>query len=205
MNPARLLFILPILFLASCAGDGGSSSTSTAASEPSGARQRSLDDWANDISKDNGFRVDEAGNYVPRSNKRSSFDRNRNSPYFKEGYSKKEYSGTKSYEKKSWWGDSEYAKKSYDGNTDGSRFQTESRFQGQGARETGSAAGNLPGDYKTGSYKTGSARESAQNGIGKPSDAETDVRRRVFSQPTITNYRQQRNMSVQETKGILGR
>ena len=162
-----------------------------------------MDEWVGENSRDNGFKTDAAGNFVPRSNKRSSFELNRDSAYFKGDYAKKDFK-TNDYSKKSWWGDTKYEAKNYQGDTDGSRFRSASRFQGAGAREAGSAA-DLPGAYKTGSYATRAARETAGTRIDRPSDAETDVRRRVYTAPSVIDWREQRGMTVSEAKGLLGR
>ena len=155
------------------------------------------------LDENNGYKQDSEGNWLPQSDKRSSFETNRESAYFKGDYSKKQYK-TEEYGKKSWWGDTKYESKRYEGNTDGSRFQTSSKFQQQGAREANTAA-DIPDPYKTGNYATTSAREAGSKRLDKSSDAETDSRRRVFTQPEIYDWRKQRDMSVSETKGIMGR
>jgi hypothetical protein len=198
--------IFPLLLIASCAGDGGGdgSAAGASSSETNGFKpfsERMADTMAG---RDGGYTKDEDGSWTTSSKKRSSFETDRNSPYFKGDYAKKEYGGKKDYSKKSWWGATEYERKGYEGDTDGSRFQSTSRYQGKGARETGTAA-NLPGDYRTENYATGAANEAGQRHLDKPSDAETDVRRRVFPAPTVTRWNPQRAMSVEETKGILGR
>lgn len=153
--------------------------------------------------RDGGFSKDADGNFLPSSKKRSSFETNRDSAYFKGGYGKKDYK-TNDYSKKSWWGDTRYESKKYEGNTDGSRFQTSSRFQGSGAREAKTNA-KLPGDYHTNQYGTSAARERNAKQIGKPSDAETDFRRKVYTAPAIIGWKEQRSMSMGETKSFLGR
>lgn len=153
--------------------------------------------------RDGGFTKDADGNFLPTSKKRSSFEMNRDSPHFKGDYAKKNFK-TNDYSKKSWWGDTKYESKKYEGNTDGSRFQASSRFQDAGAREANTSA-RLPGTYRTEQYGTGAAREAGSSRLGKPSDAETDVRRRVFTPPAVVDWREQRSMSMGETKSILGR
>ena len=49
------------------------------------------------------------------------------------------------------------------------------------------------------------ARETDGKRLDRPSDAETDIRRRVFQQPQIIDYRDQRKLTLQETKSFLGR
>jgi hypothetical protein len=192
--------ILPIAFVCSCSNDGGSS-TSEADSGFKPFSQRMADNLSG---RNGGFVKDDEGNWKSSSGKRSSFETNRESAYFKGDVQKKEYGGKKDYSKKSWWGDTRYESKTYEGNTDGSRFQTVSRHQGTGARESGSAA-DLPEAYQTGNYATGAARETGKRNISKPSDAETDVRRRVYPKPTVTNWGEERRMSMEDTKSFLGR
>jgi hypothetical protein len=203
------LLALPVLLLASCAGDGSGDSATGASGRPakssssSGGKVRTLDEWVGETTRDNGYKTDADGNLVPRSNKRSSFELNRDSPHFKGDYAKKNFK-TNDYSKKSWWGDTQYESKKFGGDTDGSRFQTSSRFQDSGAREANTSA-KLPGAYRTNQYGTSTAREAGGSRFGKPSDAETDVRRRVYTPPAVVDWREQRSMSVGETKSFLGR
>lgn len=108
------------------------------------------------------------------------------------------------FKKAAWWGDKSYPRKPYTGNTDGSRFQVASKAKDKTARETGTAA-DVPGPYQTGTYRTGDARESSGKRIGKTSDAETDIRREVFPEPDVADWKQQREMDIRATKSILGR
>jgi len=185
--------LLPLVWLAaSCASDKGSSS----APEP-------VKPLSQRLSESNGYKQDANGNWVPKTDKRSSFESQGESPYFKGEYGKKDYQ-TGDYSKKSWWGNKDYGRKSYDGDTDGSSFQKSSRMQGQGAREAGGSA-DIPDAYQTGGYATSDAREAGRDGLAKPSDAETDIRRRVFKQPAIIDWREQRSLTLEQSKGILGR
>ena len=153
--------------------------------------------------KDGGYSKDEKGNYLPKSNKRSSFETNRDSPYFKGDYAKKDYK-TSQISKKSWWGDTKYESKKFEGDTDGSRFQTASKLGEKGAQESGTAA-KLPGKYKTANYATNSASETGSKRLDHTSDAETDFRRKVYTAPSVIDWREQRGMSLGETKSMLGR
>ena len=207
----RLILATPFLLLASCAGDGGGDSAIGASGRPSSASssdssgfkplsQRMGDTIAG---RDGGYTKDAEGNFLPTSNKRSSFELNRDSPHFKGEYAKKGFK-TNDYSKKSWWGDTRYESKKFGGDTDGSRFQTSSRFQNAGAREANTSA-KLPGAYRTDQYGTSTAREEGSSRFGKPSDAETDIRRRVYTPPAVVDWREQRSMSMGETKSFLGR
>ena len=193
MSISRSIPLLLTLLAASCASDSGKS---TPEPEP----QKSLSQRLNES---NGYKQDANGNWVPRNDKRSSFETQADSHDFKGEYSGKTYKAGE-YAKKSWWGNKDYGSQSYTGNTDGSRFQQKSRLDGQSARETGSNA-KIPGPYQTGNYGTSAARESGKTNLSKPSDAATESRRRVYEQPEIIDWKQQRAITLDQSKGILGR
>ena len=154
------------------------------------------------LDQKNGYKQDSHGNWVPQIDQRSQFESKGQSPYFQGKYDKKTYQ-TGSYGKKSWWGNKDFGLKPYAGNTDGSHFQKNSRYSQQGARESGTPA-NLPGTYQTGTYATGSAREASRQGILRKTDALTESRRNSYQKPEIIDWQEQRNLSVEQSKGILG-
>lgn len=198
----RLALLLPaaVMLAVSCASDQKPSAP------PAAAEVAATKPLSQRLNESNGYEVDADGNWVPRNNKRSSFENQGSSPYFQGSNpnQKKEYK-TGDYSKKSWWGNKDYGRKPYQGETDGSRFQQSSRLNGMGAREAGKAArGTDP--YETGTYATTAAREADTRDIAKPSDAETDFRRRTSNmQPEIIDWREQRDLSVEQSRGILGR
>lgn len=199
MNPRLYPILLFLLGPVSCSSDSGSAQKSQPVFKP--FSQRIAEDQQQ-VGKDN-FKPDENGNFLPQDNKRSSFETKGQSPYFKGDYAKKAYkAGT--YEKKSWWGNKDYGRQQYAGNTDGSRFQKNSRFDGKGAQESGSAA-DIPGPYQTDNYATGDAREAGKDRLTRPSNAEIENRREVFQQPMILDWQEQRKLSLDQSKGILGR
>lgn len=185
--PCLLLLLLPL----SCASDSGDSGP-----EPHKPLSQRLNEK-------NGYTQDADGNWLPKTDKRSSFENQAQSAYFQGDYAKKTYQTT-DYSKKSWWGNKNYGSQKYSGNTDGSRFQKSSRHDGAGAPETGKSTG-LSNAYQTNDYRTGAAREAGKKGIKKSSDAETDVRRRVYPAPEIIDYQQQRSLSLGQSKSLLGR
>ena len=64
----------------------------------------------------------------------------------------------------------------------------------------------LPGPYATGSYATGPALEQQKaRTIPHAVDAETEARRRVYEAPEVLNWHEQRAISREETKSLLGR
>ena len=195
MKTLRFIVLLPVLLLASCAsGSGPEKSTATAAPARKKLSER--------VNESNGYKQDASGNWKPQNDKRSEFENKGESNFARKDFKKQEYK-TGDYTKKSWWGNKEYTPKSYAGNTDGSRFQKSSAQQGTGARETNTTA-NIPNDYQTGSYATTSAREAAAAPVKKSSNAAIDHRQKVFQQPEIIDWREQRSLSVDQSKGILG-
>lgn len=185
---------LMALLTVSCASDSNKEkSSSTPAIKPLSQR----------IDEKNGYQKDANGNWQAQTEKRSSFESKGPSAYFKGGYAKKDYKTT-NYSKKSWWGNKDYQTKEYAGSTDGSRFQKSSSLNGKSARDTGKSA-SLTKAYKTRDYATQSAREQDTKNIKKFSDTETDIRRRVYPTPDVIDWTQQRSLSIDQSKGILGR
>ena len=181
-----------LLFSTACSND-----KKTAESKPT------FKPFSQRLNEKNGYSQDTEGNWIAQGGKRSSFESQGASPFFQGEYRKNAYK-TGEYAKKSWWGNKDYGRRVYDGNTDGSRFMKPSALDGQGAREANTAA-DLPDNYQTKNFATNEAKEANKQNVSKTSDAETDSRRRVFQQPDIIDWREQRSLSVEQSKGILGR
>ncbi len=199
MKTLALITLLPALWLVSCSSH---SKPQTTAPKPEGARIRTVDEWSDDISKNNGIKQDANGNMIPKANKRSSFESKSEFHGAHKDFKKQAYR-TGDYAKKSWWGNKSYDRKSYAGKTDGSRFQKASTLQGKGAREASRAA-DIPDTYQTDDYTTNTAREGSATGFKKTSNDLIENRRKSFKQPEIYDWREQRAMSVDQSKGILG-
>ncbi|MFN4872237.1 MAG: hypothetical protein ACK40T_11420, partial [Akkermansiaceae bacterium] len=137
------------------------------------------------------------------SNKRSSFELQRESPHFKDKFEKETYKAG-DYEKKSWWGKKTYEVSEYKGDTDGSRFQTQAELHGKETKYMDKRVST--GDpYKTNRLEYGSAGESDAKHIDKPRNDYVETRRRVYKQPSIIDWDEQRKLSLEESRGILGR
>lgn len=194
----RHLLNLPV-FVIVCAmsncADKNVDPAKPAAAEPKSLAQR--------LSESGGYTQDAEGNWVPRSDKRSSYDSQRDSPYFKGKIEKEKYK-TGEYAKKSWWGSKNYEAGEYSGNTDGSRFQTTARQQGQMARANGEKA-RLEGSFETNTLDRDSAREASRGSIDRPVNAYTESQRATYKAPSVIDWREQRGMSIDKSKGILGR
>lgn len=184
---------LPLILLVACGSRSGSSNSPTEGFKPFSQR----------LNENNGYQVDAQGNWIPRNNKRSEFESRGEAVQTTKEYAKKDY-GTREHSKKSWWGSKDYGSKNYDGNTDGGRFQKTSRLDGKGARDSGRKA-DVPGSYQTDNYATSASRESAADKITKPTDANTKNRRESYVSPDIIDWREQRSLSVDQSKSLLGR
>ena len=197
MNTQRFIVLQPALLLAlilaSCASGP---EKSTAAAAPA---RKSLSERLN---QSNGYKQDANGNWKPQNDRRSEFESKGKSNFAGKDFNKQEYKAG-DYAKKSWWGNKQYAPKSYSGNTDGSRFEKSSDQQGKGAREMNTTA-KIPDNYQTDSYTTSAAREAGTAPLKKGSNAAIDKRQKVFQQPEIIDWREQRSLSVDQSKGILG-
>mgnify|MGYP000110727435 CR=1 FL=1 len=55
-----------------------------------------------------------------------------------------------------------------------------------------------------GTYATGDAREAGKNSIAKPSNDGIENRREVYEAPEIMDWKEQRKLSMDQSKGILG-
>jgi hypothetical protein len=196
VKPILATAALAFVLLASCASDKNKSDTIASAPPP----KRSLRER---LSGETGYKQDANGNWVPGDDRRSSFESVGQDPNFqRKGIEKKEYNaGT--FAKKAWIGGKDYRAKEYAGNTDGGRFQKASALGGQGAREAGRDAG-LRNEYRTAGYATGSARETGRDPIATSGNAMIENRQEVFQQPEVVGWRQ-RNLTVQQSNGILGR
>ena len=196
MKIFHLFAVLPVIFLASCGGNFATQKATAAAPARKTLKQR--------MDENGGYKQDAEGNWKPRSDKRSPYESQGQDPNFAGKNFKAKAYKTGDYAKKSWWGNKQYDRKSYAGNTDASRFQKTSDLQGRGAREANTAA-DIPDRYQTDSYATNSAREAGAAAIKKPSNDGIENRRKGFEQPEIIDWRQQRTLSMDQSKGILGR
>ncbi len=196
MKFPSLIVALPLIFLVSCAGGSAVRKPSVTAQTRKTLSQR--------MDEKNGYQQDSNGNWKPQSDKRSPFESQGQDPNFAGKNCKAKAYKTGDYAKKSWWGNKEYDRKAYAGNTDASRFQTASDLQGKGAREANTAA-NIKNPYTTSAYATNAAREARVEAVKKSSNDQIENRRKAFQQPEIIDWREQRTLSMDQSKGILGR
>lgn len=147
---------------------------------------------------------DKDGNPVMKSDLRSSLEGKTNHIASNRDFNGEDYT-KKSYRKKRWGGNTIFNRKGYDGNTDASRFKSEPWFARKKANASGQTATSAGKAYGVDQFAAGNARESSSASIARTSDAETNVRRRVYKQPKITHWKDQGGLSVNDTKQRLGR
>ena len=194
-----VIALLPAFGLASC-GSNSSSSTASAHATSTPAHM-TLEERCN---TKYGFKQDAHGNWKPRVDLRSPLESVGTSPYFKGNYQTKECK-TPTLASKSWWGSKDYTTKAFSGNTTASALQKTSRADGLRSREDGTLSQAAGKTVRTNSFKTGTANETKRGEFGHPSDAQTDSTNRSYVQPAVIDWQQQRAMSMDETKNMLGR
>jgi len=160
------------------------------------------DAWGNDERYTVG--KDKDGNPVMKSDRRSQLEGKRNHMDSNRDFSGKDYMA-KSYRKKRWGGNTVFGNKKYEGNTDASRYKQEPWFVQKQASASGKTAYGSDKTYSVNPFSTSSAHEQGGTRIARTSDAETDVRRRVFVQPDITHWKNQKGLSIGDTNRKLGR
>ena len=182
--------------LVSC-GTGSDKKESTASSEP--PRRLSLNERFTSGGQDpNSFKRGADGKLKIDNAKRSQFELKGQATVGGKNYQKKDYR-TGDYAKKTWaGGNKDYGNKAYAGPTDGSRFQTNSRMDGQGAPESGSRA-RIPDTYDTGTYATGDAREDGN--LSRDSGAAAREAGRTNDQ---FQWHSQRDLTVDQSRSMLG-
>lgn len=149
---------------------------------------------------------DENGNPVMKSDRRSTFEGKQSSIAGHRDFRGKDYT-SKSYRKKRWGGNTLFGgNKKYSGNTDANKYRNQPWFVQQQSRalaQRSRAEGK--GYRKLGLFRTTQAREQSGRRLSRPQDAETNVRRRVYKQPGITHWKEQKGLSVGDTNRMLGR
>jgi hypothetical protein len=209
--PARFLPLLPALGLVACSGTGGETAAPVASPDPVASNKIKTGDWFDD---DRDKIASKYGSMNPKMTKDGQMVAGegkdfegfkRDNPQFKGRWEGKEYQAGE-LRKKSWWGDKDYVKKVYGGNTDANGLRKDSRFNGRTAGEGAVAARDSGKAYDTGTFETGRAREDGSGqAISKISDAETDERRRVFTDPDIIPWKEQNGVTIEEAKKSMGR
>lgn len=182
--------------LASCGTGGGAGTDATAGPTTTGLSQR--------LNQDQGFTRDTDGNWVPRSDKRSQYDGRRTANLNPRNTVNTGSYTPAEYKKTEWTRTRAARTHDYAGKTDGSRFQSSASAQGQSARQSGTRA-RTPGSYRTQGFGTNAAREGSARRHDRPTDAHTQTRREIYVEPEITDWREQRSLSIEQSRSLLAR
>lgn len=147
---------------------------------------------------------DEDGNPMMKSDRRSSLEGKQNNMATSRDFQGKDYN-SKSYRKKRWGGNTFFGRKKYEGNTDASKYNKEPWFVRKQAGAEGQRAYADGKSYSVNPFRTSGASEQGGARISRPQDAETNFRRRVYKQPDVTHWKNQKGLSVGDTNRMLGR
>jgi len=194
--PSICLSALAAGAIASCGNGGGQGTSSTSAAGVAPLSQR--------LNQDQGYTRDADGNWIPRSDQRSEFDRRMaNGVDGRSPFANRKFRANH-YQAPEWTRPQSSAPQAYQGDTDGSRFRTTADAQGRKARQARERA-RIPGDVPTGTYATGSSREANARRFDRPQDTHTQNRRDLLDAPVITDWRQQRDLTIDQSRSILAR
>ena len=109
--------------------------------------------------------------------------------------------------KRRWWGKAEAPRPAWGDGTlpEAPGTRASSSLATRQSRDGGKVARGADRDFGTGRFEAGAAREAKGRRLAKPADAATANRRESYPEPVIVGYEEHRRMSIEETKGILGR
>lgn len=196
MKPHYPLALASVILLASC-GAGTDKKDASSSSEQKFVPFSQRIGSGGGSPDPNSFKKGANGKLGYDNAKRSQYENQGQATIGGKQYQKKDYR-TGDYAKKSWWGNKDYDSKTYAGPTDGSRFQTSSRLDGQGAPESGSQA-RVPDPYNTGKYATGDAREAGNVNRDNAIQAREEGRNNDQFQ-----WHKERDLSVDQSRSLLG-
>lgn len=113
--------------------------------------------------------------------------------------------GSQDYERKAFWGSKDYAAKVYQGDLDGSRHVRTAPQNSGIARENFMVSDEGQQGFATGGYAAGAARENGAPSINRKPNDRVNNRAERYVPPEIQDWRPQRALTVEDTKGMLGR
>ncbi len=204
MKPLRIRLLTALgscVLLAACGAGSDGEGRNLAASESGNG----LAPLSQRLNQEQGYVRDSSGQWVPRNNRRSQFENRtasgidrHNNPFSDQRF------GTREYRAAEWTRSASDTPREYDGDTDGSRFQTTAAAQGRAHRDA-SARARTPGEYRTSGFRTGASREDGARRHDRPEHAHTQYRRESFVEPEIIDWRQQRDLGIDQTRSMLAR
>jgi len=188
--------VLTAGLLASCGAGGGDGGTANSSTTLAPLSQR--------LNQEQGYVRDSEGNWLPRSDRRSQYEqRTASGVNQRKDFNTRRF-GANQYQTAEWTRRQSAPPQAYTGETDGSGFQITAAAQDQTARQSGSRA-RIPDQYQTDNFGAGDSRENNARRHDRPSDDQTENRRDKFTPPEIIDWRQQRDMSVDQSRSMLSR
>ena len=200
------LAVLSTAWLVSCGADpsaaGGSaaaSGSSVAAVASAQASPMTLEQRCN---TKYGYYQDDKGNWKPRDDRRSSFDGAGASAYFQGAYQTKDCA-TPTFRNTAWWGSKDYTARTIQSKNAGVNHSA--RADGSRSREDGSVS---PADSRrvvAGNVSTRAAGEGRKGPLKAAAASENETPEKSYVPPTVVDWQEQRALSVDQTKSLLGR
>lgn len=109
------------------------------------------------------------------------------------------------FSKKGWSANKKYASKQYKGHKDGSGFQKSPHFAQKQSRAQGNYSDHASKKFGTSDYTAANVKANRGRDFKKFEDTETNIRRRVYKEPTIQSYQEYNGLSLSESKYLMGR
>ncbi|MFD2160738.1 hypothetical protein ACFSW8_17670 [Rubritalea tangerina] len=180
------------IFLVSCA-------TEREVTYEKGGPEQFGDRYLSDVK----YVVDEQGNVRPNQDKRSQFEAEGDYAGGK-AYQGSAY-GKEAYRSKRWGGDKNFNAQQFAGNKSGSQYQYSPHFVQQQANAQGQYSHVGGKNYGTSGYGGEVRAVDRGRNVGKPQDAATQSRRKVYAPPPIYSMDQVNGIGVDDTKAMMGR
>jgi len=160
------------------------------------------DVWGNNQSYSVG--QDDDGNPVMKSDKRSGFENKHSNIASNRDFSGKDYT-KKSYRKNRWGGDTYFGSKKYNGNTKAKGYQSEPWFVRKQASASNQQASVANKSFLVNPFNSKRAPDPRTKRYATSTNAKVSNRRGGYKQPSITNWKDQKGLTVKDTNGMLGR
>lgn len=200
LETSTLATLAACALLASCGTGSDGSGNNLAASESTNG----VAPLSQRLNEAHGYVQDANGKWVPRNNRRSQFENRTASGTNQRNTFEARRFNAAEYQPAEWTRTRSNTPQPYSGDTDGSTFQSTAAAQGRSFRESSTRA-RTPGAYETSGYRTGASRENSARRHDRPADARVENRRQSPIEPEIIDWRQQRDLAIDQTRSMLAR
>lgn len=164
-----------------------------------GSKGTGMDKFQSDVQ----FVKKKDGSVVPNKDLRSDFD-GKQTNFGNLDFQGKEFT-KKEYRNQRWAGKKQFSTKQYAGNTDASKFHHSPHFVQQQAKIQNQYVRDGEKQYGVESIAREGASEETKESLQYSEDSETNIRRKVYKQPLIMSKDEYSDMTVEQTKSMLGR